>query len=67
MDKGLAFGAGCLQNFGINSNTSANGFIKSLYKKVVPINAVTVVSATQNSKLKNIKAGLDEEDSDDDF
>lgn len=33
IDKGLAFGGGCLQNFGINSNTSANGFIKCLYKR----------------------------------
>jgi hypothetical protein len=33
IEQGLAFGGGCLQNFGINSNTSANGFIKCLYKR----------------------------------
>ena len=33
IETGLAFGGGCLQNFGINSNTSANGFIKCLYKR----------------------------------
>jgi hypothetical protein len=32
----MALGGGTLQNFGINSNTSANGFIKGIYKKVVP-------------------------------
>jgi hypothetical protein len=38
LEMGLNFGGGNLQNFGINSNTSANGFIKSLYKKVTPHN-----------------------------
>lgn len=33
LDQGLSFGGGALQNFGVNSNTSANGFIKCLYKK----------------------------------
>ena len=35
IEQGLAFGGGHLQNFGINSNTSANGFIKCLYKRRV--------------------------------
>jgi hypothetical protein len=34
IESGLSFGAGCLANFGLNSNTSANGFLKCLYKKV---------------------------------
>jgi hypothetical protein len=34
VEAGLSFGGGGLQNFGLNSNTSANGFIKCLYKKV---------------------------------
>jgi len=34
LESGLSFGGGCLQNFGLNSNTSSNGFIKCLYKKV---------------------------------
>ena len=29
----MSFGGGRLTNFGINSNTSANGFIKCLYKR----------------------------------
>jgi hypothetical protein len=33
IEQGLTFGGGALQNFGINSNTSANGFIKCTYKK----------------------------------
>ena len=33
LEQGLAFGGGDLVNFGINSNTSARGFIKCCYKK----------------------------------
>ena len=32
LEKGLSFGGGSLQNYGLNSNTSANGFLKCLYK-----------------------------------
>ena len=32
VEQGLAFGGGALQEFGINSNTSANGFIRGIYK-----------------------------------
>jgi len=39
LESGLSFGGGCLQNFGLNSNTSANGFIKCLYRKVKKIQA----------------------------
>jgi len=35
LETGLAFGGGCLQHYGINSNTSANGFIKCTFKKKV--------------------------------
>jgi hypothetical protein len=31
----MSFGGGNLQHFGINSNTSANGFLKCTYKKKV--------------------------------
>ena len=31
LDSGTSFGGGALQHFGINSNTSANGFIKCTY------------------------------------
>lgn len=33
LEEGLSFGAGALGKFGLNSNTSANGFIKCLYKR----------------------------------
>ena len=33
LESEMALGAGCLMGFGINSNTSANGFIKCLYKR----------------------------------
>ena len=55
LDQGLSLGPGSLGTYGINSNTSANSFLKCIYKKG------NMLSADQ--KLKNIKAGL-EEDSD---
>lgn len=33
LEEGLSFGGGDLQYYGINSNTSANGFLKCTYKK----------------------------------
>ena len=33
VEAGLSLGGGCLSHFGINSNTSANGFVKCLYRK----------------------------------
>ena len=35
LEKGLCFGGGDLQNFGINSNTSSNSFLKATYNKIV--------------------------------
>ena len=35
LEMGLSLGGGDLQNFGINSNTSANSFLKSTYNKTV--------------------------------
>ena len=32
IDQGTAFGGGMLCNYGINSNTSANGFVKCIFK-----------------------------------
>ena len=37
IEKGMSFGGGNLQNYGINSNTSANGFIKCLYRRKINI------------------------------
>jgi hypothetical protein len=39
LDAGIAFGGGALQSFGINSNTSASGFIRCMNKKVTKPNA----------------------------
>ena len=35
IDDGLSFGGGQLCNYGINSNTSANGFLKCIKRQVV--------------------------------
>ena len=34
LDEGTAFGGGMLCNYGINSNTSANSFLKCLFRRV---------------------------------
>ena len=34
IDEGISFGGGQLQNYGINSNTSAGGFLKAISKQV---------------------------------
>ena len=70
LDQGLSLGGGALQNFGINSNTSANGFIKCLYKKQTNVVAIQAASPPPQKamlagspppqKLKNKKAGLEE-------
>ena len=35
LEQGEGFGGGQLQEYGINSNTSANGFLKCTYRKKV--------------------------------
>ena len=70
LDQGLSLGGGALQNFGINSNTSANGFIKCLYKKQTNVVAIQAASPPPQKampagspvpqKLKNKNAGLEE-------
>lgn len=34
LDAGISFGGGMLCNYGINSNTSANSFLKCIFRKV---------------------------------
>jgi hypothetical protein len=41
LDQGLALGGGALQHYGVNSNTSANGFIRCLYKKAFKAESAT--------------------------
>jgi len=45
LDTGTSFGGGNLCNYGINSNTSANGFVKSIFVKEKKVNT---------SKQKNL-------------
>ena len=33
LDEGTCFGGGMLASYGINSNTSANGFLKCIFRK----------------------------------
>ena len=47
----MAFGSGCLSRFGINSNTSANGFIKCWYKRR-EIQRPSVTTTPNQSKAK---------------
>ena len=65
LEAGLAFGGGTLSNYAINSNTSANGFIKCLYKKKdAPVPPPKPEGSPVLKKLKNVKAGLEEMSSD---
>lgn len=58
LETGLCLGGGDLGEYGINSNTSANGFIKCTYKKrEIP------AEPASPSKVKKEKKG-DDEDSD---
>jgi hypothetical protein len=36
VEQGLSLGGGDLQHFGLNSNTSANGFMRGLYSRKNP-------------------------------
>jgi hypothetical protein len=68
LEQGLSFGGGSLQHFGINSNTSANGFIRGLYKKAFkpnqpqsPAPAPKLAASGSNNALTDLKnVGLDE-------
>jgi len=40
IDQGVTFGGGVLGNYGINSNTSAGGFLKCTFKKEEKLKAV---------------------------
>ena len=41
MDNGISFGGGMLCEYGINSNTSANSFIKCIFRKSKDNNKIT--------------------------
>ena len=57
IEQGLNFGGGCLQNFGLNSNTSANGFIKCLYKRREIANIAQAQQAVNNLNGQAANAG----------
>ena len=54
LDQGMAFGGGSLQNFGINSNTSANGFLKCLYRRKVVTEQAGNQSASPQKSVKRL-------------
>ena len=59
IDEGMTLGGGCLAKFGVNSNTSANGFIKCLYKRRELPNlaqAQAVVSSANAAAAQNSKS-----------
>ena len=58
LESGLSFGGGDLGEYGINSNTSANGFIKCTYKKVEKPKEEPV----SPSKVKKEKGDNDDSD-----
>lgn len=64
VEAGLCLGGGYLQQFGINSNTSANGFIKCLFKKKILPPPPVIDGDKAKSPQKKLKdkqnVGLDE-------
>ena len=54
LDQGMAFGGGSLQNFGINSNTSANGFLKCMYRRKIVTEQNNVSSSPQKHSVKRL-------------
>lgn len=59
LDAGYSFGSGNLGTYGLNSNTSANGFLKQLHTR----REATVFNHSAPKyfqKLKNKRVGLDE-------
>lgn len=44
LEMGQSFGGGSLQFYGINSNTSANGFIKCAFNKTFKVSMNSILS-----------------------
>jgi hypothetical protein len=51
LDTGVSFGGGNLCNYGINSNTSANGFVKAILRK----KEKTATIKTTQTKAQKVK------------
>lgn len=64
MEEGLCFGGGDLQFYGINSNTSANGFMKCTYKRVEVVEKQSPSKSLSPNKKQPSK--LKKSDDDDD-
>jgi hypothetical protein len=61
----MSFGGGALQSFGVNSNTTACGFLKCMYRKTVPQENSPAKKPPGNlQKLHNLRAGLDDSSDD---
>ena len=72
VEQGLSFGGGNLGQFGVNSNTSANGFIRGLYKRkdsVAPSpqkRKVVIPKVTETTEEEDDEEVNDDDDDDDD-
>lgn len=54
IDDGISFGGGNLGMYGINSNTSASGFLKCLFRKIkTKHNATGEEAAIKSSNSEN--------------
>jgi hypothetical protein len=54
IDEGISFGGGQLQNYGINSNTSAGGFLKAISKQVKKKTAPSKDAVPKQESNKNV-------------
>lgn len=58
IEQGMSFGGGELQNFGLNSNTSARGFLKCAYRKR-EVQTTSAENGENNNKNSNKKAAAE--------
>jgi len=61
IDSGISFGGGMLANYGINSNTSANSFLKCMFRRVkdkgVKKSDPTLTFSNSKDVVKQLAAG----------
>lgn len=55
LEQGEGFGGGQLQEYGINSNTSANGFMKCTYKKKVSNPVLAFLQPSKSSFFNDLQ------------
>lgn len=54
LDDGTSFGGGMLCNYGINSNTSANSFLKCIFRKAKDKNPLSLHQGTKVTDAKTV-------------